>query len=207
MYLLLRQLLLFRRCSGCSFLFSWKVSPRALPSFLMLSGMHRYHFLVFFFHVLFWVFFLQSTQHILILQYLKENVPPLKAVAALSGFPFGVQSLVHYHLLFFRKSSSSAQYLCAGEQEKERRSECSRMRAGSNGTFDFLLTLGAIETRGGARSCDTESVLITKTGIKLSSKPFQGLLLENVAAGNWMFRLRCSVMLDRVSWSGGFCFS
>lgn len=73
------------------------------------------------------------------------------------------------------------------------------MRAGSNGTFDFLLTLGAIETRGGARSCDTESVLITKTGIKLSSKPFQGLLLENVAAGNWMFRLRFSVMLDRVS--------
>lgn len=38
--------------------------------------------------------------------------------------------------------------------------------AGSNGTFDFLFTLGAIETQRCKRICDIESVLITKTGIK-----------------------------------------
>lgn len=38
--------------------------------------------------------------------------------------------------------------------------------AGRNGTFDFLFTLGAIETRRCKRICNIESVLITKTGIK-----------------------------------------
>lgn len=38
--------------------------------------------------------------------------------------------------------------------------------AGGNGAFDFLFTLGAIETQRCKRICDIESVLITKTGIK-----------------------------------------
>lgn len=39
-------------------------------------------------------------------------------------------------------------------------------RANGNGAFDFLFTLGAIETQRCERICDIESVLITKTGIK-----------------------------------------
>lgn len=37
---------------------------------------------------------------------------------------------------------------------------------GGNGAFDFLFTLGAIETQRCKRIYDIESVLITKTGIK-----------------------------------------
>lgn len=51
-------------------------------------------------------------------------------------------------------------------REEEKRREVSAGRAGGNGAFDFLFTLGAIETQRCERICDIESVQITKTGIK-----------------------------------------
>lgn len=49
---------------------------------------------------------------------------------------------------------------------KRRKRGASAGWAGGNGAFDFLFTLGAIETQRCKRICDIESVLITKTGIK-----------------------------------------
>lgn len=63
---------------------------------------------------------------------------------------------------------------------RDKKKKCAR-RAGGNGAFDFLFTLGAIETPRCKRICDIESVLITKTGIKgdwtqLSSELFEGFI-------------------------------
>lgn len=52
--------------------------------------------------------------------------------------------------------------LCA----RKRKEKASAGRAGGNGAFDFLFTLGTIETQRCEKICDIESVLITKTGIK-----------------------------------------
>lgn len=95
------------------------------------------------------------------MQYLKPRGPLMRTVAALSGFPcLGSQFFVIIGFLLF-SGVVSVPCLCAAKRRKM--SECG---AGGNGTFDFLFTLGAIETRRCKRISDIESVQITKTGIK-----------------------------------------
>lgn len=93
-------------------------------------------------------------QHI---QYLKPCGPLLKTVAALSGF-------LCLGRLFIVFEELSLCRVCVCDEETKKK-KCAR-RAGGNGAFDFLFTLGAIETPRCKRICDIESVLITKTGIK-----------------------------------------
>lgn len=60
------------------------------------------------------------------------------------------------------KTCLVTKFVCSEEKENEP----TWGWVGSNGTFDFLFTLGAIETWRCKWICDIESVLITKTGIK-----------------------------------------
>ena len=70
----------------------------------------------------------------------------------------------HYSRFIISKSCLFAEFVC--DEEKWKRERVRRGRQGGNGAFDFLFTLGAIETQRCERICDIESVLITKTGIK-----------------------------------------
>lgn len=98
-------------------------------------------------------------QHI---QYLKLCGPLMRTVAALSGFPcLGRQFCVIIDVLLFARVVS-----LPSSCVMKRRKMSEAGWAGSNGTFDFLFTLGAIETQRCKRICDIESVPITKTGIK-----------------------------------------
>lgn len=112
-------------------------------------------------------------QHI---QYLKPGGPLMRTESpALSGFlclgrQFFPFSVIKGVLLFFvcvcaRDFVSVPSFLC-DEGKRGASAGWAGRRAGGNGAFDFLFTLGAIETQRCKRICDIESVLITKTGIK-----------------------------------------
>lgn len=92
-----------------------------------------------------------------------ENSCCLEWISVFSQAVFFFSFFVIIGILLFSRVCLFADFVCEDEKEEKR---VRGGQAGGNGAFDFLFTLGTIETQRCERICDIESVLITKTGIK-----------------------------------------